>query len=61
MDDTRYVEVMAEVRAARDAELAQLGDSERQGLTLVPISAQLELTFPFPLNLSLLCPPYHPN
>ena len=32
-----------------------------QGLTLVPISAQLELTLPHLLNLSLLCPPYDPN
>jgi len=44
---------------------------EFQGLTLVPISAQLELTFPlsaqleltvlFQLNLSLLCPQYDSN
>ena len=33
-------------------------EGQWQGLTLVPILAQLELTWPHPLNLSLLCPPY---
>ena len=41
-------------------QLEPLG-ARSQGLTLVPISAQLELTLPLPLNVSLLCPSYNPN
>jgi hypothetical protein len=54
----------AAAAAADDAKVLRLHNVKqcpRHGLTLVPISAQLELLDPFPLNLSLHCPPCNPT
>ena len=52
----------ADVVEGREADVAADGGvTGDQGLTPVPISAQLELTLPLSALLSLLCPPYDPN
>jgi len=66
IDDNWGQPISIQVRATQDdivESMAALSSSiyHGQGLTLVPISVQLELISPLPLNFSLLCSPHTSN